>query len=386
MYAKRTVIFVSEMYLSLRQRSSTHIMIDNIITGMLEAGYEILFIAISNKNEKKAIIDKYEKLGIRVVFWETQISREVSNKYLNLWNNYVNIVKGIAIPRNVREELENFRNENTVLLSHSPSVESVHICKKIKKGLRIRYIQYWSDPISLGGILPEQFGIKRVPFWIIENNALGSADEIVYGTRSLMIHQKKLFTKHSARMRWVKVAYTKKKATEHISKNNKIIVLYSGNYYSSIRNIEPLYEAMRQVGSKFQLYVYGRGDCNLNDTDNVEIHDRIDYEQMQVIEANADIQICILNRSCIQIPGKVFYNTDLDQNILVLLDGKYKNDIQKELEEYCRFDFCENNTKSIVEFLNGYSILENGMRNKNNNEALSAKNVAIEILQTASTK
>ena len=70
--------------------------------------------------------------------------------------------------------------ENTILISHSPSAESILLCKEIKKKYSsIKFIEYWSDPIALSGIYPENFNIKRYPLYFIEKHLLKYADKIV---------------------------------------------------------------------------------------------------------------------------------------------------------------------------------------------------------------
>ena len=60
-----------------------------------------------------------------------------------------------------------------------------------------------------------------------------------------------------------------------------------------------------------------------------------------------DVLVCLLNKDCIQIPGKIFYNTNSNKPILIILDGPYKEEMQEYLEDFQRFEFCENNEESI---------------------------------------
>ena len=61
------------------------------------------------------------------------------------------------------------------------------------------------------------------------------------------------------------------------------------------------------------------------------------------------VEVCFLNKVGIQIPGKVFYQTNTDKIIIVVLDGPVKNHIKTELEKSNRFVFAENNIDSIKE-------------------------------------
>ena len=68
---------------------------------------------------------------------------------------------------------------------------------------------------------------------------------------------------------------------------------------------------------------------------------------MAAIEEELDVHVCLLNRNGFQIPGKIFYHTDTDQFILIVLDGLFAAEIKAYLERFDRFIFCENNEESI---------------------------------------
>ena len=376
----RNIIFVSEICASKDKTNSTHILTSGLIEGLAQTGHNLIFIAICETSEEPYLEEKYGQLVDKLIFARRYCST-TAGKYKRLLQLYRYMLFGLPIKKQIYPQLAEYINEETILISHSPSVESVFFCKKIKnKYPAIRYIQYWSDPLALSGILPEQVGIKRLPFKWLENFCYSKATEVVYGTKTLMDFQATLFQKHQNKMRYVDWGYIpkgekpNKKATEQ-----KLNVVYSGNYYSSIRNILPLYNAMDKLDYDICLNVYGLSDLTLKNTKNVYIHERISAEKIQEIEWNADILVALMNTNCIQIPGKTFYNIDINQHILVILDGKYKEQLREYLETFHRFAFCENNEESIKQAILALSKTDYSI-DWDSIEKLSPKNIALELI------
>ena len=344
----KNIIFVSEICASKENTTSTHILTSGLIEGLAQTGNRLIFVAICETSEEPYLEEKYGKIVDRLIFLRRYCST-MAGKYKRLLQLYRYMLFGLSIKKEAYTQLSEYINEETILISHSPSLESVFVCKKIKdKYPTIRYIQYWSDPLALSGILPEQVGIKRVPFKWLEKYCYSKATEVVYGTKTLMHFQAKLFEKYQNKMRYVDWGYIQKgEMPQKKEKEQKFNIVYSGNYYSTIRNIRPLYNAMNLLDNDTCLNIYGLSDLILKNTRNVFVYKRISAEEIQEIERDADILIALLNTNCIQIPGKTFYNIDINQHILVILDGKYKEQLREYLETFDRFSFCENNEESI---------------------------------------
>ena len=361
------------MFLGQNVRSSTDIMTDNIIKGFIDNDYDLTLFIIGNSNEKEDVINRYNKHA-KVFFRQALIPKNTNNlKNIFLISKYN--VTGVRLTRKEIDGLSNFDPENTLLISHSPSIETVFICKNILKKYHFHYVQYVSDPLALEGKLPETMGVKRVPFRIIEQSTIRCADEVVYVTKSLMRFQSELYPKYAGKMRFINASYTPRPAPVSANRDDTIRIVYSGNYYSRIRNIIPLYEAMRLLDDKYQLSIYGSTDLTLKDTRNVCVHNRIDSESIKVIENDADVLICILNTNCIQVPGKIFYNTDSNQRILIISDGPYGNKICEDLKTLDRFDFCNNTDKSIASKIMEIAKL-NKIDGKQYKDKLSPKHMA----------
>ena len=340
------IIFISEMRDPYSNASSTQIMTRNILKGFCDNCKDVTFVAIIEENvSKENIKTYYNGLYTRLVFVSdiTQNRRTRLKGMLSMvWNTTIN-----HSGKNITD-ICNLIDDDTVLVSHSPSIDSILLCRAIKQKFpKLRYVQYWSDPITLALISPKDYSIKRLPFFWVENQLHKSADAIVYGTKSLYIGQKSLFKRYSKKMAYCDVSYCiDNEITDDSCANKKELLFgYFGGYNSSVRDIRHLYKAFENEKSK--LLICGNGDISLAERSNIEVVNRVPQSEVASLEASADVYICILNKHGIQIPGKVFYLTDTDKYILVICDGDYKKVIREYLSSFKRFIFCENTVDDI---------------------------------------
>ena len=338
----KNIIFVTEIKaLSNKEATSTHIMSYNLLKGFHDNNCNVSLIAIySGEDDQIDEIKKsYSHVANNIICVKSKLGHNV-NKYKQILKmlyltyfskGYKKVISG------------NLNLEDSVLISHNPSIESIFICKYLKSKC-VKYIQYWSDPIAISGIYPKNLNYKRVIHKVVENKCLSYADLIIYGTKVLFDAQKEIYKKYQNKMDYINISYTEKSNTQDANKNNNFI--YAGNYYSNIRNIKPLYQAFNEeeIG---RLVVYGKSDLKLQSTKNVEIHERISPDQLKEIEKEYNNIVCITNINCLQIPGKIFYDMSDKKNILVILDGEYKEEIKSYLDTYKRFITCYNTEEDI---------------------------------------
>jgi len=343
----RKILFISEIRDPYTSGYSTQIMTKNIMKGLREncdIFHAVLIAEIGC--DLNNILQYYGQITdkITAIHSDMNLVKYERKKYTQLAitikavlnsHHYMKLAEKLAV------------DDSTILISHSPSIESILICNELKKKNKsLKYIQYWSDPIAISGIYPEKFSFKRYPSYIIEKSLLAKADKVVYGTKTLMDSQKKVFNNYAHKMDYIDVSYSSDNIISENKKKERLIFGYSGDYMQEIRNILPLYNAFTN-NQKADLWIYGNGTPELSNTDHIIIHQRCPQSEIPKIEAEIDVLICLLNHSCIQIPGKVFYQTNTNKIILVILDGKYAEDIRAYLESFNRFEFCYNNEKSI---------------------------------------
>ena len=343
------VIFVSNVTPLQSNATSTDIMTYNIIYGLSKVCDELIMVAInSNRTEKdkNLIRECYGDIAKEIYIFNSKLGKN-KGKYSYLMKLYKNLI--FSSYKKEAKSLTNVIDENTIIVSHSPSVESVSFCKFLKKiNNEIKWIQYWSDPIALSGINPEEFSIKRYPYFWLEKECIKLGDKVVYGTKTLYEFQKLMFKKQVKKMSHVDVSYSATYDEKNYTTKNSNDLLYAGNYYKYTRNIMPLYEAIEKLSGEYKLNVFGKGD-QYKESKYITYNERISPKELNNIEKNHKNIICLMNSKCIQIPGKTFYDIASDKNILVIIDGIHKKEIKKYLESYHRFIIVNNEPLSIIE-------------------------------------
>ena len=82
-----------------------------------------------------------------------------------------------------------------------------------------------------------------------------------------------------------------------------------------------------------------------------------------------------------QIPGKTFYQTDTDQNIIVIADGSHKEDIIDYLKTYNRFEICQNDEKNIIDKIIKTSETKEFYCSEEAKKAFSPKSISADIVE-----
>lgn len=373
----KKIIFVSKLSSLNSNASSTDITTNNLIDGLHDLNLEIIFIVFGNDindTYKRDIINSYSSKINKFIFLKCPIGN-VHNKYVSLFKTIKYFFRKNYYKKFVASLKENI-DDSTILLSHSPSIETILLCREIKKNYIIRWIEYWSDPYTLNGINPENYNFKRFLFKALENKFLSYCDEIVYAPKTLYTFQKRFLTNYSYKMRYVEASY----CNNNYDDENKLqpsLFIYAGNYYSSIRNIKPLFDAFLEL-KEYELDVFGSGDISCSSS-NVNIKGRISPNELKNIESKYQNIVCIMNSNCIQIPGKIFYRMNHNQNILVICDGIHQDELIDYLKSFKRFVIVKNNKESII----------NGIKNINKckfdtkaiNCDYSPKKVAYDIIK-----
>ena len=212
-----------------------------------------------------------------------------------------------------------------------------------------RYIQYWGDPLYLD-ITRDRNILDRL-CKLMEKRTLYFASKVVYATPFTLKEQMELYPEFANKMSWVHQAAISfgSKKKENNQFKNKISLVYCGDYRKETRNILPLYHAVKHFHDQFQLSIYGTSNFQLLSTDNIIVHGQVSRKEADRVEAEADVLVCICNLRGTQIPGKIYYLTDYDKPIIVIVDGNYKNELKKYFDDMKRFIVCENTENGIEE-------------------------------------
>ena len=164
--------------------TSTQIMVRNILSGMKEIANRLIFVPVIPKNCcNQDIEDYYQDVADEIIFVDS-LSGGDKGRYATMFSMFFACFRR-------PNQLNNLKiDSNTIIVTHSPTIDSVLYAKEIKKiNPNVKVIQYWSDPITLSLQIIPDYNFKRILFKHIENKILGYSDAIVYGTKSLYDNQ-----------------------------------------------------------------------------------------------------------------------------------------------------------------------------------------------------
>jgi len=343
----KNIIFISEIQNPYISGSSTQIMSKNLLEGMTSNNHNVHFIALVDwDNDEEEILKYYKNYCNEITIIKSKLQlRKYKSKYIV----QMKLLEHTLMKKEYIQ-INNFEGDYDLIISHSPSIESIKLAEKLKQKLKIPYFQYWSDPMAISGILPENLNFKRSHLFYIEKEMHKKADRVIFGTKTLYNFQKKIFN-NNENFRYVDVSYNVEENVYSSKEINQspLVFGYSGQYISSIRNITPLYRAFLEDISESVLKIVGESDLKLDETNRIRL-DNKRYSQLEIknIEKEFDVHVMLLNENCIQIPGKIFYNANAKIPLIVILDGPYKYDIKAYLESVGTFIYCENDSKDIA--------------------------------------
>lgn len=359
---------------TLSINTSTMVLNKTIIEGLSKLGYKIDLVTLDFYGDKDITNNKMINMLNDIFLMKVKRVEQVCKSGVidNRKNYFITIksklysfihstLKDIISPNYYKKDLKKILcdEQYDLILTLCPPASSPFLTRyliKYNKNLKgIKWIQYWSDSIT-ASLLDFETKIprKRYLHKIIEDRCFRKADEIVYCTPLLCEIQKKIHPQHANKMRWVDVGYVSEYYREKSNKdkNNIISVGYFGAYQKKIRNILPLLRTIGKI-KNLRLDVYGDTDLKDLKYNNVKVSlGRIPYEDIKKLEQDSDILVCICNRSGVQIPGKIFYYASYNKPIIVILDGKYKEQIYEYLSGLNRYILCANDEESIVEAIN----------------------------------
>lgn len=250
------------------------------------------------------------------------------------------------IAKDINIDILDEKTYDIIISSSDPKTSHIVAKRLISQGIKYnRWIQYWGDPLAYD-ITNKAIYSK----WILkkfELNLIKKADKIVYVSPFTYELQIREFPGIADKMTWLPIPYIEKKEYDETS-NDIFTIGYFGAYKSSVRNIYPLYEACKKMNN-IHLDIVGDSDITLEETDNIKNYPRGNVDDL---EKNADLLVCILNSSGTQIPGKIYHYAATNKPILVILDGEKKEKMREYLKRFGRYVMCDNDEKSILDAIN----------------------------------
>jgi hypothetical protein len=268
-----------------------------------------------------------------------------------------------------------------VIISSSDPKSSHLLARRIfkeNKTCKAKWVQYWGDPM-LNDITRKcdwRNGLVRYH----EGKLLSKADRVIYVSPLTLNEQKGTFKEFSYKMDFANQSVANFYNNIYNKNNNKdetIKVGYFGAYYSTVRNIMPLYNSVR--ASNFVLNICGESDIALDSMENILIEKKLSYKEVVKREEDSDIIVCICNLKGAQIPGKIYYSAGYAKPIIIILDGEHKNYLRSYFNMFNRFILCDNEENSVKEAI---EIAISQLKNKDFNipEQLKPEYVAKKVL------
>lgn len=295
---------------------------------------EINVIRTGNDKAFSAIIDNNRNGG------GSQFMKQILRK---IWHSFSVYDHTYAIAKKLSIDVLPVTEYDLVISSSDPKSSHVAVEQLKKQGLKYkRWIQYWGDPlaldITLHTIYP-RFILKR-----IERKLIKDCDKVIYVSPITLKEQKKLFGSYAEKMTFLPIAYMEAEIYEETT-NSKFVIGYYGNYSSSVRNLLPFYQACVEMSDRVEAAIYGDSNITLEETDNVKIYPRGIVDEHKKI---ADLEVCVLNSSGTQIPGKLYHLAGTNKKVLIILDGEHSDEIKEYLSSFKRFYMCENDKDGIM--------------------------------------
>lgn len=258
----------------------------------------------------------------------------------------------IFLIRSLSVDLLPKKKYDTIISSSDPKTSHLAVKQLIKTGLVYKkWIQYWGDPLA------NDITSKLIyPLWALiwlENYLIKNANKIIYVSPITLNEQSAQFIDSAPKMTFLPIPYEKEKIYPKIN-NDVFIIGYFGFYLKTVRNIKPLYDAVKSSTVKVHLNIVGSTDLQLADCTNISIYPN--SNEVSTFEATTDLTVVILNLRGGQIPGKLYHLAATNKPVLVILDGDFKDVIREYLEEYDRFIICENTEDSISKAINSQLI------------------------------
>lgn len=339
------------------------------IKGLLELGHSV-DVLTTGLNENHPNFDKRIKMdNLKIKYLEVgnsekliqysnkfQVFKPIKNKiykYMNEKNIYDRHSK--ICTRRVASQIS---LEKYDILITSSDPKSSHLLGEMilkeNKECNIPWIQVWGDPFYIDITRKTKKNNKAIKNE--EARLLSLASKIVYVSPITLDKQIELYPLEKDKMFSYPIPYLETRFYDSAITSNSLNILYTGDYNTEIRNILPLYKAVKD--SEHKLTICGGSDMKLPGQKNIKVYPRQNSEIIKNLEKNADILVHLSNLKGTQVPGKIYQYSGTNKPILFILDGNAK-DIHEMFKGYERYIFCENNEQSIKYILKNEKLTTN---------------------------
>lgn len=262
-----------------------------------------------------------------------RILRNLKNIFI-IPDMYYNWAKRAAKYGNELHEKEKF---DVMFSMHEPP--SSHLCayEIKKKNMNLNWITYWSDPWLKDSTREKSFFCKKKIETIMEKKIVNCSDKFVFVTEANRQDYIETYAIEKERTYIITRGYDEK-FYQKMSKENKpeyimddkINILYAGEVFTKLRNINPFIEAVEEIKrdykkeySKLNILFFGNIDDNkvktkLEQIDAVRVSKRISFNEAIKYMLNSEILLLFGNKNSKQIPAKIYEYLGAKGSILTI--------------------------------------------------------------------
>ncbi len=248
---------------------------------------------------------------------------------------------------------------DVIFSMHEPP--SSHLCAYYikRKFKNVPWITYWSDPWLKDSTRQNSFVLKRLVEKNMEKNVVQIADKFIFVTEEnrkdylsqyKAVSSKGEFT-YILNRGFDKELYNKLslESTPKLINKNKINMVYTGEIFTKLRNINPFIEALEEIKDEnkddyelLNILFFGNIDDievkrKLSNLEIAKVSSRIPFDEALKYMLNSEILLLFGNKNSKQIPAKIYDYFGTDARIFVIYGDN--NDPIK--------DIVENNKKCI---------------------------------------
>lgn len=345
-----------------RQIDSNLFMSSTVFNGLQQAGYDVDILFIGYREVVDVFKQKYGHYFNNV--YEIEINKGWLTKYCKserrkvLYSYYRNfLMDAFNRPYSLSKVNKIIAKQYDTVLSFVPPVISGLLMKDLKKLNLLKkthFIQFWTDPLSLGRC----DGVEDVPKsrflhkWL-EGRILKVCDKAVFSYPLLAETEKQLHPIDANKITWSDISYVEHPLDKGKPNNVKVRIGNFGAYQRRVRNVEPFLGALKYFPN-VQFVMRGDADFEIEESlyPNLDIeYGRRSAYEIEQMEAECDILISIAGFSGVTHPsGKTFYYASYNKPIVHIGDGKNNGFFMKYIEGFeGRWIVCDNNVESIVE-------------------------------------
>jgi len=254
----------------------------------------------------------------------------------------------------LRSILAGSDGEYDCVLSFIPPYVSGRLGIEVRSvvGKDVELIQFWTDPLSVGGISRiSDIPWRRMAHVYAEYKLLKAADRVVFNFPLLCELEQELHPRFAHKMLWTDVGYVEHESDDLVPRNTRVRIGLFGAYQSKVRNIKPFLQAVRKL-SNYDFILRGDSDVVVDPTkyQNLDVQQgRQPVSEIETLEAHCDILISLNAHSGMMPPGKTFYYASYTKPIVYIADGEMQEYLMEYMNGLGRYVVCRNTAESITE-------------------------------------